>query len=118
MRIINLALAVIFLLFAYFQINDPDPYLWMLLYFYMAAVCIFTAYGRIHKYVIWAGIAGCLIWLVILLPEFITWVNMGMPNIAGQMKAEEPHIEFTREFLGLGICLSVLLWQLRKINTW
>ncbi|MEO1261279.1 MAG: transmembrane 220 family protein [Bacteroidota bacterium] len=116
MKVTNLILAVVFLLFAYFQVNDPDPYLWMLLYFFLAAVCLFSAYGRRNKYIIWMGIAGCTIWIFLLLPEFINWINMGMPNIAGQMKAEEPHIEFTREFLGLGICLAVLFWQLRKVK--
>ena len=116
MKIINLVLAALFLLFAYFQINDPDPYLWMLLYFYMAAICLFAAYGKTNRYIIWAGILGCSIWFILLLPEFINWINMGMPNIAGQMKAEEPHIEFTREFLGLGICLAVLFWSLKEIK--
>ena len=114
MKITNLILAAIFLLFAYFQVNDPDPYLWMILYFFMSAVCLFSAYGRLNKYMIWAGIVGCSIWFILLLPEFINWINMGMPNIAGQMKAEEPHIEFTREFLGLGICLAVLFWQFHR----
>lgn len=114
MKITNYILAALFILFAYFQANDPDPYLWMLLYFYTAAICLFAGYGRKNNYFIWAGIAGCLIWMGLLLPEFINWINMGMPNIAGEMKAEAPHIEFTREFLGLGICIGVFLWQLRK----
>ncbi len=116
MKITNLIIAAVFILFAYFQLNDPDPFAWMVLYFFIAAVCVFSAYGRMHKYVLWAGIAGCLIWMGLLLPEFINWIKMGMPNIAGQMKAEEPHVEFTREFLGIGICLAVLIWQLKKSN--
>ena len=116
MKISNLVLTAIFILFAYFQLDDPDPFNWMALYFFMAAVCLFAAYGKRNKYVLWAGIAVCLIWMGILLPEFINWINIGMPNIAGQMKAEEPYIEFTREFLGLGICLGVLFWQNKKIE--
>ncbi len=114
MKITNLILTALFILFAGFQLNDPDPYAWMALYFFVAVICLFAAYGRINKYLIWTGIAVCLIWMGALLPEFINWVKIGMPNIAGKMKAEEPHIEFTREFLGLGICLAVLFWQLKK----
>jgi hypothetical protein len=116
MKITNLILSALFILFAYFQINDPDPAGWMAIYFFMATICLFAAYGRWNKYAIWTGIAVCLIWMGFILPEFINWINMGMPNIAGQMKAEAPHIEFTREFLGLGICLGVLFWQNKKMK--
>ncbi len=116
MKITNLILSAVFILFAYFQLNDPDPLGWTLLYLFMAAVCVFAAYGRSHKYVLWVGIAICLIWMGMLLPEFISWIKMGMPNIAGQMKAEESHIEFTREFLGLAICLAMLAWQAKSLS--
>lgn len=116
MKILNLLLAALFILFAYFQANDPDPYGWMLLYFYVAAMCVFAAYGRSNKYLLWVGMAACVIWMGFLLPEFINWIKMGMPNIAGEMKTEEPHIEFTREFLGLGICLGVMGWQAWKVR--
>ena len=116
MKITNYILTALFILFAYFQWNDPDPFYWMALYFFVAGVCLFAAYGRRNKYVLWTGMAACSIWMGMLLPEFINWIDMGMPNIAGQMKAEQPHIEFTREFLGLGICLGVLMWQHKKLE--
>lgn len=116
MKYIHFSLALLFVLFAYFQANDPDPYLWMFLYFYVAAMCILAAYRRSNKYLLWAGIGGCLAWMGLLLPEFINWLQEGMPNIAGQMKAEAPHIEFTREFLGLAICAGVMGWQLWKVK--
>ena len=113
-KIANYLLAVVFIVFAWLQVNDSDPRGWMLLYFYVAAVCLFAAYKRKNKYVIIAGVAVCLIWMGFLFPEFINWVKIGMPNIAGQMKAATPYIEYTREFLGLSLCLVVLVWQLRK----
>jgi len=39
---------------------------------------------------------------------------MGMPNIAGSMQAEEPHIELTREFLGLAVAALACGWLLWK----
>jgi hypothetical protein len=108
MKIVNLLLAALFLVFAWVQINDPDPWLWVALYVFMAGVFAFAAFGKKNKYVLLAGIAVCVIWTALLLPEFINWINMGMPTITGSMKAEEPHIEYTREFLGLFICIIAL----------
>ncbi len=110
-KIINLSLAALFVLFAALQYNDPDPFHWMALYFFTALVCVFAAYRRYNIYVLWLGILVCLVWMGTLLPEFINWIKMGAPNIAGEMKATEPYIEFTREFLGVGICLGALVWQ-------
>jgi hypothetical protein len=114
MKIINLALAALFLLFAAAQLNDPDPLGWTVLYAFVSGVCAFAAFGKSNKHVLWVGIGVCVVWMILLLPEFIRWINMGMPGIVGQMKAEAPHIEFTREFLGLGICAAALAWQLRR----
>lgn len=116
MKILNFTLAALFILFAYFQLNDPDPAGWMALYFYTALMCVLVAYGRSNRYALWLGIAACLVWMGFLLPEFIHWVQMGMPNITGQMKAEAPHIEFTREFLGLALCGGVMGWQAWKVR--
>ena len=116
MKILNLILAAVFVLFAYFNLNDPDPVGWVLIYFYVAAMCVFAAYGRTNKYLLWAGIAASVIWMGFLLPEFINWIKMGMPNIAGQMKAETPYIEYTREFLGLAICAGTMGWLAWKVK--
>ncbi|MCB0521686.1 MAG: transmembrane 220 family protein [Saprospiraceae bacterium] len=115
-KIINLALAAIFILVAAVQYNDPDPIHWMVLYFFVAGVCGFAAYGHYRQYVLWAGIAVCIIWMGTLLPQMVEWVKMGTPNIAGEMKATTPYIEFAREFFGVGICLAVLLWQLWRMQ--
>jgi hypothetical protein len=112
MKITNWILAGLFLLFAAVQYNDPDPWRWALMYGFVAGACAFGAVGKWNKYVLWAGMAVCVVWAVLLLPEFVDWLRMGRPNIAEQMKAETPYIEFTREFLGLLTCLLALGWQL------
>jgi hypothetical protein len=38
----------------------------------------------------------------------LEWARMGFPTITGSMKAEEPHIEVVREFLGLLIAVLAL----------
>ena len=111
---INKILGVIFILFAIVQWNDPDPYLWIALYSFVGIVCFFAAYQKYHRGVLVLGMLIGLGWGLFLLPEFIQWLNMGMPSITGSMKAEQPHIEFTREFLGLLICLAVLTYHFFK----
>ena len=114
MKIVNLILAALFALFAVVQLNDPDPWGWTLFYVFMTAVCAFAAFGKYHKWALLIGLAVCLVWTLSLLPEFIEWIRIGMPTITGQMKATEPHVEFTREFLGLFISGAVLFWQYRR----
>lgn len=108
MKILNIIIAAIFLLFAIVQYNDPDPWGWMALYAMVAGISAFASFRKYNNWIILTGMLICLIWLGFLIPEFIHWIQMGMPNIAETMKAEEPYIEYTREFLGLFLCLIVL----------
>ena len=110
MKVINSILGILFLSFAYFQLNDPDPYLWVLLYVYIALVSFLTVKNKISKWFILPGMLSCVLWLGLLMPDFINWMKMGSPSITDSMKAEQPHIELTREFLGLAISLGVLFY--------
>ncbi len=56
------------------------------------------------------GTGICLWGMLNLLPDFIHWIEIGSPNIASEMKTEEPHIELVREFLGYVICIAVLVF--------
>ncbi len=114
MKIINLVLAILFLLFAIVQYNDPDPWLWIGLYSLVAIISAMAAWGRYLPWLINAAIAICAIWMALLLPDFISWVRGGMQSITGSMHAESPHIELTREFLGLVICGAALTFHLYK----
>ena len=116
MKITNLILAIVFLLFAIVQYNDPDPWLWIGLYSFIAIISGLAAFGKYNRYVIAFGIGFCVSYLLVLLPDFIAWLQGGAESIVESMKAEKPHIELTREFLGLFICLAVLIfhWKSKK----
>jgi len=114
MKLINILLSLLFLLFAVVQYNDPDPWLWIFLYGYIAAISGFAALGKYNKPIIGVGIAICIAGLGFLLPDFINWFNTGAESIVESMKTEKPHIELTREFLGLGVCLLVLVFHWKK----
>ena len=111
MKVLNIVLALLFTLFAYFQLNDPDPFLWVTIYIIVAAICAFAAFGKYNSWVLLIGLLGLSIYFGMLLPSFITWLKDGMPTITGSMKAESKYIELVREFLGLLILIVVLLWQ-------
>lgn len=116
MKVTNIVISLLFFLFAYFQYNDPDPWGWIALYSFIAVISAFAAFGKYNRYILWGGIGVIIITTAFLLPDFINWLKMGMPSITSSMKAEEPHIEYTREFLGLVLCLGVLIWQLWRIK--
>jgi Transmembrane family 220, helix len=117
MKTINWALAVMFLLFAAVQYNDPDPIQWAALYLQAMTVCILAALGKNNIYLIYIGLVISLLWAASISPDFFTWLKEGTPTIAGTMKAENPHVELVREFLGLliaGVTFGWQAWEMRK----
>jgi hypothetical protein len=108
MKIVHLIIAFLFVLFAYWQLNDPDWPQWVAMYGFVSVTAIYAAFGHPPKWFSWVGIVVAGIWLATLLPDFINWLRMGSPTITGQMQAESPHVELTREFFGLVICLVAL----------
>lgn len=111
MKIFNLVLTVIFILFAAVQYNDPDPVLWISLYLAIALICGFAAYGKYNRWAVLLVMAACVYELSTLLPSFSQWVRDGMPSIIQSMKASSPYVELVREFLGVAISFSVLIFQ-------
>ena len=119
MKATNITLTILFVLFAIVQLNDPDPWFWVLLYGFVAVISGFASIGKYYKIAIYIGMAICFLGVVIFFPEFKNWLEIGTPNIAESMKADKPHIEFVREFFGLVIAFSALLFhffQYRKLN--
>jgi len=116
MKIAYWMLAVIFALFAAVQYNDPDPIQWILLYGLVAVHFMLAALGRMNRLAVWLTLAAAAIWAATLLPDFMNWIRMGEPSIVETMKAEQPWIELTREFLGLvlaALACGFLLWKNR-----
>lgn len=113
MKIFNVFFCVIFIVFAALQYNDPDPYVWMPIYLYAAALCWLAVRS---KYFPGAYLAGIGVYAVYATYKFFDengvwdWMTKHhAANIADTMKAEQPWIEETREFFGLVILIGVLL---------
>jgi len=114
MKIVNIFLSLLFFLFAIVQYNDPDPWLWITLYCYIALISGMAAFNIRCKWMIGLGLAVCILWNLFLLPDFLNWLQAGAESIVEEMKAEKPHIELTREFLGLAICIATLSFHWKK----
>lgn len=114
MKILNLILAVLFLIFAFLQINDPDPVLWILIYGLMAVACVLAAFGYYYPKVLLVMIVLYLGYSFVHLSGVMEWFRspdkaMLFDNLA---KMQYPYIEDSREWLGLLICIAVLVMHL------
>lgn len=117
MKIVYGVLAALFLLFAGWQFNDPDSLLWILLYGLVAVLNVMAFMGKSYRPVLIGTGVLIIMWMITLLPNFIDWMQGGTPSITGSMKAESPHVELVREFLGLlisGIAVGFLIWKTRQ----
>jgi hypothetical protein len=116
MKVTNLLLALMFMLFAFVQINDPDPLLWIAIYGAMAAICVMAAFRYYIKPSLWILLACFVVYMVILWPGLREWLqqdDLGVLFDEG-MKMQFPYIEESREFLGLLICVIVLLMHIYR----
>jgi hypothetical protein len=113
MKVFNLIFCVLFILFAGLQYNDPDPYVWIPLYLYSAALCWWAFRQKFYPRLYLAGLAIYLIYAAYLFfskDGMLDWIREHhSENIAQEMKATKPWIEATREVLGLLIMVIVLL---------
>ena len=105
MKTINIIFAVLFVVFAGLQYNDPDPYLWIPIYLVSAFVCFQTYRGKFDKFSHWIVISFCVIYAVRLFLDpngVIAWFkDHQAESLVQTMKATKPWIEQTREFGGL-----------------
>ncbi|MEO5602275.1 MAG: transmembrane 220 family protein [Cyclobacteriaceae bacterium] len=118
MKIVNLLLSVLFLVFAFLQINDPDPAVWILIYGVMAVMCVLVAFGYYYSKVLIVILVVYVAYSVTYLPSILRWLkadnkSMLFDDIA---KMQNLYIEESREFLGLMICVTVLVVHLVRAH--
>lgn len=102
-KIISLIFGLLFLLFAAFQYNDPDPVVWVPIYGFAAVAC-FMAYAGMGK--LWFyGLMAVLYTVAAVYqwpPRFegFLFTEVGMRSL---------NIELAREAGGLAICAAVMV---------
>ncbi len=115
MKWLQLVFAALFTLFAYFQINDPDFLIWVMVYLGVAELFAFSWFGKRNRDltlgIMILVLGGAMAHLPGLVHFFfnddgITF-NQGMSNTY-------PYIEQAREFGGLLLAGLSLLWLYRQ----
>lgn len=109
-RLLNILFAMIFALFAYWNLNDPDAALWVSAYGVTAILFALAAFGRADRRVSGVLCTALWIWAIIMVPGMLDWIDADMPSITDEMQATTPHIEVVREFLGLSIASLALVF--------
>jgi hypothetical protein len=115
MKIFNLVFCLLFIVSAGLQYNDPDPYLWITIYLIGALISFKAFQGiffpRLSLYLV-ALFTGYCVFLFFSKNGVLTWLfEHQLENIVVGMKASTPWIENTREFFGLIILTSVILFN-------
>lgn len=114
MKILNLVLAIMFVVFAFLQVNDPDPLLWIGIYGAMAILCVLAAFRMFYKWVILALLVAFVGYAIYLFPGVQEWLAQDDKSVLFDdlAKMQYPFVEDSREFLGLVICMVVLIMHL------
>ncbi len=104
MRYIALFFAAVFLWFAYLQLNDPDPVLWVVLYLIPVYVSLMAFLKKTNR--------ELLLVLSILYSSYAinSWLQMtkweGFFTEGSGMEMKSVNQELAREAIGLMICVS------------
>lgn len=116
MKVLNFILAALFLLFAFVQVNDPDPLLWILIYGSMAVLAVLAMFKIYPRTVIIILLIVLFGYSLVYFPGVREWLNQEdkselFDNVA---KMNHLYIEEAREFLGLWVCIIVLIFYFIK----
>ena len=114
MKVLNLVLAVMFIVFAFVQINDPDPVLWILIYGVMAVACVLAAFGYYYTKARLVILVAFIAYSFVFFSGVAEWMGSENKSLLFDdiAKMQYPYIEESREFLGLFICICVLIMHL------
>jgi hypothetical protein len=115
MKLINLLLTIVFILFASFQYNDADTLTWALLYSFVAVMSALAIFKRYSLPLLLAGISVFAIYFIYLTPSILAWIQSG-DDLMDQMSTNKPYIEESREGLGLLLGLITLVFHLMVRN--
>lgn len=106
-KILGVIFGLLFLLFAVFQYNDPDPLLWISIYLIAAALSVAAGFGRVSNTVL---VVACILYGV----GVIYWWPEQFEGVGDSMRdattgALLKNVEEGRESLGLAMCSIAML---------
>ena len=110
-KALNITLAVLFFLFAYVQLNDPDPVVWFSIYFVVGLLALISAFRPLPMILLYTVFAGLVLYSGLHFPYLIEWLVSEEPgDLFGEMTDDKYYIEGTREFLGLLIAIGAVVY--------
>lgn len=102
-KVLSLIFGLLFVLFAAFQYNDPDPEVWVPIYGFAAMACLMT----------YAGLANWWFLTAMAVVYVATAVYQWPPAFEGflfnEIGMRSLNIEMAREAGGLAICAAAML---------
>lgn len=112
MKILNFILAVLFLFFAFLQVDDPDPLLWILIYGAMAVLAVLAMFNMFFPKVTLTLLVIFIAYSLVYFQGVMEWLRQEDKSALFDdvAKMEHLYIEESREFLGLWICILVLIF--------
>ena len=109
-KAIYLLISVLFSVFAILQYNDPDFYIWIPIYGWIAILYYFAFKGK--YFLFWNALTGLLIlaWIVIYIPFIVQYKSSEIESTFGSGEVKSLTVEHMREFLGLILCFLAILY--------
>ena len=102
MKVINSLIGILFVVFAAVQYNDPDPFLWIVIYGTVGVISFLKVWGRFPRNMVLIFLIAVGSYTLIHLPYVIDWITIeNSGNLFTGMSEERPYIEGSREFFGL-----------------
>ena len=94
---------------AVLQLNDPDPFLWTVVYIAIAVMPAARVFGYRLPVPFWITVGLAIACLIVAFPGFYAYLLSGdFAAVGEEMSAEKPYVEPAREFLGVvigAVCL-------------
>lgn len=116
-KITNVVLCIIFMAFAIMQLNDPDGWLWFIIYLIVAVICLINNYKASHKLLLWVVFIGLIAYAIFHFSLFVDYLQTdNKEEIFGEMVYEKPYLEGSREFLGLLLAALAIFYQIRGLK--
>jgi len=114
MKFFKILFGLIFMLFAYFQFNDPDSAVWIFTYSAAALSCYMSVNNLWPSWVFYGLAAGYLVAAIFQWPPHFEGIFFG------ETQMRSINIEEARESLGLLICCIVMIilgkWGIPKAD--
>ncbi len=101
-KILSIVFGLLFVLFAAFQYNDPDPEVWVPIYG-LAAIACFMAYAGLGRW--WFYVLMAVMYVIAAVYQ---WPPAFEGFLFSEMGMRSMNIEMAREAGGLAICAAVM----------